>query len=435
MNGGADARALVYRRQPSGASPSRGWLRRLFNYWTGRPHPEDDRHSALRDAERRHARVVHRALGRLVPGNRTEILVDGEQTHRAMFDAIAIARDHINIESYILEDAGPGSELRELLLLKRSEGVRINVIYDAFGSRTTPARYFDSLREAGVQLLEFNPINPLRHPIRWSMHLRDHRKLLIVDGTLAFIGGVNISSVYSSPPSRRQSALRWRDTHLQIEGPVVADLQRLYLEHWQSRANAAPQPAAYFPPLQRVGDHGIAVAACAAGRRRNPLYRALLAAIRGARHSVCITSAYFVPTRRLVRALVDAARRGVDVRLALPGVSDAWAPLAAGRSKYGRLLQAGVRIYERHNAILHAKTVVIDDVWVTVGSSNIDWRSLLHNAEANVILVDGDVGQRFAALFEADIAESQELTIDRWRRRGWSARFGEWIARRLEFLL
>jgi cardiolipin synthase len=322
-----------------------------------------------------------------------------------------------------------------LLLLKRSEGVRINVIYDAFGSWTTPSRYFDSLREAGVQLLEFNPINPLRHPIRWSIHLRDHRKLLIVDGNIAFIGGVNISSVYSAPPARSQQTLHWRDTHLRIQGPVVADLQRLYLDHWHSRAHSAPQPSAYFPPLQRVGDHGVAVAACAAGRRRNPLYRALLAAIRGAERSVCITSAYFVPTRRLVRALVEAAHRGVEVRLALPGISDAWAPLAAGRSKYGRLLQAGVRIFERHNAILHAKTALIDGVWVTVGSSNMDWRSLLHNAEANVVIVDSDVGQRFQQMFEADIAESEELTLERWQRRGWMARFGEWLARRLEFLL
>jgi len=436
MNAGAAARALALRRQAPGTTTPLRWLRRLFDSRTRHPPPGNRPDSALHDSERRHARLLHRALGRsLVPGNLAEVLVDGEQTHRAMFDAIAVARDHVNIESYILEDAGPGSELRELLLLKRSEGVRINVIYDAFGSWTTPSRYFDSLREAGVQLLEFNPINPLRHPIRWSIHLRDHRKLLIVDGNIAFIGGVNISSVYSAPPARSQQALQWRDTHLRIQGPVVADLQRLYLDHWHSRAHSAPQPSAYFPPLQRVGDHGVAVAACAAGRRRNPLYRALLAAIRGAERSVCITSAYFVPTRRLVRALVEAAHRGVEVRLALPGISDAWAPLAAGRSKYGRLLQAGVRVFERHNAILHAKTALIDGVWVTVGSSNMDWRSLLHNAEANVVIVDRDVGRRFQQMFEADIAESEELTLERWQRRGWMARFGEWLARRLEFLL
>jgi cardiolipin synthase A/B len=423
---------------PPAVAVAQPWLRRLFDFW-GRPwKPHDVPVGRRPDALRRHARILRRAIGRsATPGNRAEILIDGPQTHRAMFDAISLAQDHINIESYILEDAGPGSELRDLLLRKRAEGVRINLIYDSFGSWTTPARYFDSLRDAGVTLLEYNPINPLRHPLRWSLHQRDHRKLLVVDGTIAFIGGVNISSVYSSPPAadQRESIVRWRDTHLRIEGPVVAELQRLYLDHWRSRASRPPQSADYFPPLNVAGDHSIAVTACAAGRRRNPLYRALLGAIKGARRNVYITSAYFVPTRRLLRALNDAARRGVDVRLALPGISDVWAPLAAGRSRYGRLLESGVRIFERRNAILHAKTVVIDGVWATAGSSNTDWRSLLHNAEANVVILDTDVAARFEALFAEDVAESEELTLNRWLKRGWLARAGEWLARKLEFLL
>ena len=414
------------------------WVRRLLDYWR-RPRARPSVPTARRpDEHRRHARILRHAIrSGITPGNRVEILIDGPQTHRAMFDAISNARDHINIECYILEDAGPGSELRELLLRKRAEGIRINLIYDAFGSWTTPSRYFDSLRNAGVALLEFNPINPLRHPLRWSMHQRDHRKLLVVDGRVAFIGGVNISSVYSSPPGadQRESMVRWRDTHLRITGPVVGELQRLYIDHWRSRALASPQPAEYFPRLDEAGEHSVAVTACAAGRRRNPLYRALLGAIKGARRNVYITSAYFVPTRRLVRALTDAARRGVDVRLALPGISDLWAPLAAGRSIYGRLLESGVRIYERRNAILHAKTAAIDGVWVTAGSSNMDWRSLLHNAEANVVVLDSGVAWRFESLFAQDIGESEELTLEHWLKRGVVARAGEWFARRLEFLL
>lgn len=436
MSERAQAQPLTL-RQVAAEGPGAGWLRRLFDFWRGTraraPAP-----ASRSDAERRHARILRRALGTpAVEGNHAEILIDGPQTHRTMFDAIAVAEDHINIESYILEDAGPGSELRELLLLKREEGVLINVIYDSFGSWTTPARYFESLRNAGVRLLEFNPINPLRHPLRWSVHLRDHRKLLVVDGRVAFIGGVNISSVYSNPPAtdKDEKSMRWRDTHLRIQGPVVADLQRLYLDHWQSRGDAPPQPADYFPPLAKAGEHAIAVAACAAGRRRNPLYRALLAAIRGAQRNVYLTSGYFVPTRRLRRALIEAAQRGVDVRLALPGISDVWAPLAAGRSMYGRLLQGGVRIFERHNAILHAKTVVIDGAWATVGSSNMDWRSFLHNAEANVVTVNAELAARFEELFTSDMLESEELTLERWQQRGWRARASEWIARKLEFLL
>lgn len=154
-----------------------------------------------------------------------------------------------------------------------------------------------------------------------------------------------------------------------------------------------------------------------------------------AERSVYVTSAYFVPTRRLVRALIAVARRGVDVRLALPGFSDTWAPLAAGRSIYGRLLSGGVRIYERHDAMLHAKTVVIDGVWATVGSSNMDWRSFLHNAEANAVIVDRRFGAEMESMFFRDIGASQELTYEAWLRRGWLARCSEWFARKLEILL
>jgi cardiolipin synthase len=393
---------------------------------------------AAADPLERHATRLERVLGcRLTPGNRVDILVDGPATHGAMFEAIEAARDHVNIESYIVEDNGPGQALAELLLRKRAEGVRVNLIFDGWGSWRTPSRYFETLASAGVELLEFNPIDPLRHPLAWSLHLRDHRKLLVVDGRVAFTGGVNISSVYSSPTVERTARAidSWRDTHVRIEGPVVAELQRLYLEHWRASARRPPQPAAYFPPLVAAGTQKLAVAACNAGRRRNPFYRALLAAIDGADRSVMVTSAYFVPTRRLTRRLVAAARRGVDVRLALPGVSDVWAPLAAGRATYGKLLAAGVRVFERHDAMLHAKTVVIDGVWSTIGSSNMDWRSILHNAEANVVVVDREFGERMEALFQRDAEASDEVTIDRWKRRGWTSRAGEWVARKLEFLL
>lgn len=241
-------------------------------------------------------------------------------------------------------------------------------------------------------------------------------------------------------PARAQAPLfdaarDWRDTHVRIQGPIVGNLQQLFLDHWHASAKRLPQRADYFPKLARVGDQCVAVAACNAGRRRNSLYRALQAAIATAKSSVYVTSAYFVPTRRLVRALIAAARRGVDVRLALPGFSDTWAPRAAGRSVYGRLLSSGVRVYERHDAMLHAKTVVIDGVWATVGSSNMDWRSFLHNAEANVVIVDRRFGAGMETMFRRDIAASEELTYQAWMQRGWLARCTEWLARKLEFLL
>ena len=172
------------------------------------------------------------------------------------------------------------------------------------------------------------------------------------------------------------------------------------------------------------------MASCDAGRRRNPFYRALLKAIDAAQEQVYVTTAYFVPTRRLLRALAAAARRGVDVRLVLPSESDAWAPLHAGRSHYGRLLQAGVRVYERQGALLHAKTTVIDGVWATVGSANLDWRSFVHNAEANAIVLDADFGAQMEAVFLHDVAASREVTLQEWHARGWLRRMQEGLASR-----
>ncbi|HEX7639206.1 MAG TPA: phospholipase D-like domain-containing protein, partial [Burkholderiaceae bacterium] len=179
----------------------------------------------------------------------------------------------------------------------------------------------------------------------------------------------------------------------------------------------------------------VAIAAGEAGRRRNPFYRALLAAIDAAQQRVWLTTAYLVPTRRLMRTLVRAARRGVDVQLMLPGISDFWMPLQAGRSHYGRLLRAGARVHELHETLLHAKTCVIDGQWTTVGSSNLDWRSFLHNAEANAIVLDAGLAQEMERVFRQDVERAREIGRAAWAKRGWRQRLMETIARRFEFFL
>jgi cardiolipin synthase len=222
---------------------------------------------------------------------------------------------------------------------------------------------------------------------------------------------------------------------VRLQGPAVAHLQRLFLRHWSRHGGCSIYPAGYFPPLAPVGTQRVAIAAREAGRHGSPFYRALLTAIGAARHRILLTTAYLVPTRRLMRALVQAARRGVDVQLLLPGVSDFWAPLAAGRSHYAQLLRAGVRLHERHDTLLHAKTCVIDGTWTTVGSSNLDWRSLVHNAEANVIVLDGGLGQEMERVFAQDVANAVTIERDAWRQRGWRQRLLELVARRFEFFL
>ncbi len=408
--------------------------------------------SASLTALARHEVRLNDELGRTaVGGNQTTLLLDGKEAYAAMFAAIETARDHINIESYIVEAEGPGEQLAQLLERKCAEGVRVNLIYDSWGSWTTSTTYFDRLRKCGVQLCEYGPVLPWRHwrglmnPAAWNFNTRDHRKLLIVDGRVAFTGGINISSVYSSHRGAEKASGRsksqdpydshWRDTHARIEGPVVAELQKLYLDQWRKQTGKAAQAARYFPALAAAGPQRIMVAAAGQRSRRSPFYRALLAAIGSARSRIYITVGYFVPTRRLARALIEAAERGVDVRLVLPGFSDAPAALHAGRAQYGRLLAHGIRIFEHCEALLHAKTTVIDGVWASVGSHNMDWRSFVHNEEANVIVLSASFARELESIFERDTVACREVTLAHWQSRGRLLRAKEWLARQIEYLL
>ncbi len=387
----------------------------------------------------------------LVTGNHVDLLQDGPGTYAAMFEAIESAHDHVNLESYILEAEGPGEEFARRLIAKAKTGVRVNVLYDSFGSIGTPAAYFDHLRANGVNVCEYNPLRRIGNLLSRALHLRDHRKLMIVDGRIGFIGGVNISPVYSAgssplaamagsgaparPDDGAPPAPGWRDTHVRVEGPIVAQLQRLFMRHWSKHSSIALRGTHYFPPLAPVGNQRVALAACDAGRRRNPFYRALLSALDAAQERIFLTTAYLVPTRRLMRSLVRAARRGVEVHLMLPGMTDFWAPLQAGRSHYARLLRAGVHLHELQDTLLHAKTCVIDGVWTTVGSSNLDWRSFLHNAEANLIVLDAPLAQEMERVFLQDCARAKQIVRSEWARRGWRQRLVETVARRFEFFL
>lgn len=390
------------------------------------------------DLLERHLRDVDKIVqAPLRVGNGAQLLVDGPATHAAMFEAMERARDHINLETYIIESDEVGLRTGELLIRKRRAGVQVNLIYDSVGSMNTPREYFERLRDGGIGVCEYNPVNPLRARGDWRINNRDHRKILVVDGRVAFTGGINISSVYSSgsfsrrrPKSPVESG--WRDTHIEARGPVVADMQKLFLDTWREQCGAVAQ-AGYFPRLERQGKTLMRVIAGEPGE--SEIYPSLLSAIQRAQYRAYFTVGYFVPDPRTLAALKEAAGRGVDVRLALPGVSDFWAPLHAGRSHYEELLGAGVRVYERHDALLHAKTAVIDGVWSTVGSTNVDWRSFVHNAEANLVVLGEDFGERMEALFQLDTERSVEISAQAWNGRGVGPRMKEWFARQWEYFL
>jgi cardiolipin synthase A/B len=390
-----------------------------------------------------HERRLMRSLGKsLISGNRVDLLIDGPQTYASMFEAIDAARDSIHIESYIVDAHGPGAEFARRLIARRRDGVRVHLLFDSIGSMRTPRSFFDELEREGVVLCEYRPVRSLMALVSRAAHRRNHRKIMVVDDRVGFIGGLNISREYDAGSAPGLLASKdddantgWRDSHVRVQGPVVNELQALFLAHWNRHARvriALQRPGAQLEPM---GTQRASVAATGSGRGRNPFYRALLAAVQSARLRVFITTAYFVPPRRLLRALLAAAERGVDVQLLLPGHSDFWAPLHAGRWHYGRLLRAGVRIHERHDRLLHAKTAVIDGLWAAVGSSNLDWRSTVHNAEANLIVLDAPFAAEVERVFHADAARCQPAELQRWLQRGLLDRLKEWTARRFEFLL
>src|SRR5688572_114495 len=359
----------------------------------------------------------------LILGNKVTLLQDGAATYPAMFAAIRGARDHINLETFIFEDDEIGRQFADLLLEKQAQGVQVNVIYDSVGGLSTPAAFFERLRQGGIAVLEFNPINPLAAKAGWQLNNRDHRKLLVVDGRVAFIGGINISSVYSSGSVARRAgkggekAAAWRDTDLQIEGPVVAELQKRFIETWTKQRGSALAPKEYFPALKAEGKAIVRAIGSTPDDPYSLIYLTLISAIGNAEKNVYLTIAYFVPDPRPLKSLTDAAARGVDVRLILPSHSDSEVTFQAGRSHYSGLLQAGVRIYERRGAVLHSKTAVIDGVWSCVGSSNHDWRSFLDNDEVNAVVLGREFAQQMQAMFAADQAASDVIDAGSWQSR------------------
>ena len=384
----------------------------------------------------------------LTVGNDVVLLQDGPATYAAMLSAIAAAKDHINLETYILDDDAVGQAFAQALIEKQTQGIQVNLIRDSAGTFTTPTQFFQTMMDHGINVLEYNPVNPLAARKTWALNQRDHRKLLIVDGQIAFLGGINISSVYSGGSSgaaktpatpvnngNTDTAVAWRDTDLQLRGPVVAEFQKLFIESWEKQRGAPLAQKDYFPQLENVGNQVVRAIGSSPDEPFSLIYATLLSAINNAESSVYLTNAYFVPDPQLLSALKDAARRGVDVKLILPSQTDSWLVFHAGRRYYSRLLAAGVKIYQRRGVILHSKTALIDGVWATVGSTNLDWRSFLHNQEVNAVVLGPEFGAQLNAMFTKDLAESDEITRTQWRRRSLGLRAKELFARTWEYWL
>ncbi len=396
----------------------------------------------------KHLALIGEVVGSpLIVGNKVDLLIDGPSTYAAMLSAIDNAKDHINMETFIFEDDEIGHEFAMRLMAKQRSGVQVNLIYDSVGSISTPKEFFARLKESGINVLEFNPINPANARKKWSPNARDHRKLLIVDGKTAFVGGINISSVYSkgsfsgsNSKSQKKPAktdanqselagIPWRDTHLKLAGPVVAEFQKLFIDTWQQQKGDALAAKDYLPALTNQGSEVVRAIGSAPDEPYSQIYATLISAINSAETQVYLTNAYFVPDPQLLATLKDAVSRGVSVKLLLPEKTDSDLVFYASRSYYNELLEAGVEIFEHEVAILHAKTALIDGVWSTIGSTNLDWRSFVNNQEINAVMLGQDFGDQMQNMFYQDLTVSQQITLEDWRNRPLTSRMKERAAR------
>jgi len=376
----------------------------------------------------RHIAVVESVTeSPLTKGNRVTLLADGQATYAAMFKILRNAKDHINLETYIIEDDETGRRFADLLLQKQAEGVRVNLIYDSVGSMKTPASFFQRLRDGGIQVVGFNPINPLKAREQWGLTHRDHRKILIVDGKVAIIGGINISEVYSSTPLRglksEKAPIHWRDTDIQVEGQAVVELQKLFLDTWHKQKGPNLSEQNYYPDLKEKGNALVRVVGSTAGETNRIPFIVYVSAITFAEYSIHMTNSYFIPDDQVVKALTDAAERGVDVKIILPGITDSPLALHAQRYYYSELLKSGVKIYEHSTSLLHAKTAVVDEVWSTVGSTNMDYLSLLKNDEVNALILNRAFAVEMETMFVRDLANSKQIQWDEWEKRPWFEKF------------
>jgi cardiolipin synthase A/B len=389
------------------------------------------------DILQRHLTLEQEIVGSpLVEGNKVTLLENGPATYNAIFAAIRNAKDNINLEIYAFEDDELGSRLANSFIEKQAQGLQVNVMYDSAGSRNTPKSFFEWLKKNGIRVLEFNPINPLHARKGWDINNRDHRKMLVIDGKITFTGGVNISRVYSSSLfAERHKGEPWRDTDVQIEGPAVAEFQKIFIETWKQQKGKPLSPRNYFPQLTKKGNEIVRVIGSSYDDPLNLIYVTLISAITNAENSVHLTIAYFAPDPQMLRVLKDAARRGVDVKLILPSNTDIVPVLYAGHSHYSELLKAGVKIYERQDVLLHAKTAVIDEVWSTVGSTNLDWRSFVYDDEINAVVLGWEFAAQMEAVFAKDLQNSRQINEKEWAHRPLGAHIKEWMARVWERML
>ncbi len=358
-------------------------------------------------------RAIGSLLGpALVGGNRVQELLNGDQIFPDMLQAIRSAQHSISFETYIYWSGNIGREFADALSERAKAGVKVHVLLDWVGSAKIDDSFLDEMRASGVEIRKF-------HKPNWynlgRLNNRTHRKLLVIDGKTGFTGGVGIAPKWTG---NGQDADHWRDSHFRVEGPVVAQMQAVFMENWLKVTGQVMHGEAYFPALQAMGDSDAQVFSSSPSGGSESMQLMYQLSITAAAHSIDLSSAYFVPDELTTQALTDALQRGVKIRIITPGeIIDTDTVRAASRGSWGPLLKAGAQIYEYQPSMYHCKVMIVDNLLVSVGSTNFDNRSFRLNDEANLNVYDAAFAQRQTFIFEADLKNARQVTYDEWINR------------------
>jgi len=350
----------------------------------------------------------------LYEGNRIEVFTNGEQFYPAMLEAMRVAERSINIECYIVRSGRVTGQLIEVLTDRARAGVVVTIVVDAIGSSGFSRQDRATLAEAGCRVEAYQPISWYRLA---RLNNRTHRELTVIDGRVAFVGGAGFADWWQFPEGSHRA---WRDTMARVEGPVVAGLQGVFVENWLECCGEIMTGRAFFPRLAAAGGTTAFVVRSSPSDRATVSRVVFQLLIEGAVGHVRIATPYFLPDRTLRRALIEVARRGVEVTVIVPGrwTDQRWVRIAS-RRLYGQLLRGGVRIFEYQPSMTHMKVLLVDDHWAVLGTTNVDNRSFEHNDEINVAMLDRQINARLLEDYERDLAASAEVTLDAWHRRPW----------------
>ena len=364
-------------------------------------------------------------------GNSVELYSDGVRKHEALKDAIRGAQSHVHLEYYTFRGDGAGRELLELLLERVKAGVEVRVLYDGIGSiHAHRAGFLQPLAAAGGEVEAFLPLRFMK--IIERVNFRNHRKIAVVDGKVGFVGGMNIGDEYLGLD---RELGRWDDAHLRIEGPAVAELQRIFLTDWLFTTDRCLAEPHYFPEIEPAGDELVQIVSSGPGCRWPTIQQLYFQAINAAARQVLIVTPYFVPDPSVLAALETAALRGVDVRLLLPSKSHERIVISAARSYYEELLEAGVRIFESGAGFIHSKTIAVDGRYGSVGSANMDIRSFSLNFEVSAFVHSARFAKRLGEQFDEHVGSAAEVELDVFRKRPRIKKFGQSVAQLLSGIL